>query len=261
MFSKFLCLVLAAGSIACSQSANAEDIHVVVSGAFTAAYKELAPTFEKNTHHHLITEWGASMGTTPTAIPMRLDRGEAIDVVILAREGLDPLVAKKQIVAGSQVDLVRSKIAMAVREGAPVPDISTVEAFKRTLLNAKSVAYSDSASGVYLSGELFQRLGIDKELAAKSHRILGTPVGEAVARGDVEIGFQQFSELLPIKGIRIVGAIPDETQKVTVFSAGITTSAKAPAGARALIRFLASPEAYGAIKASGLEPVGEGKAQ
>jgi molybdate transport system substrate-binding protein len=260
MLSKRMNLLIAFGLIACSQPALAEDIHVVVSGGFAAAYKELSVTFEKNTHHHLITEWGASMGKTSTAIPMRLDRGEAVDVVILAREGLDPLVAKGQVMSGSDVNLVRSKIAMAVREGAPVPDITTVEAFKSALLNAKSVAYSDSASGVYLSTELFKRLGIDKEIAGKSRTVPGTPVGEIIARGEAEIGFQQYSELLPVKGIRIAGPIPDETQKVTVFSAGVTTNAKAPAGARALIKFLASPAAYPAIEASGLEPFGAGKA-
>lgn len=259
MFSKSMCLLTAIGLAAFGQPVQAEDIHVVISGGFAAAYTELAATFETRTHNHLITERGASMGNTPTAIPVRLDRGEAVDVVILAREGLDGLVKKGQVVAGSEVDLVRSKIAMAVREGAPAPDISTVAAFKRTLLKAKSVAYSDSASGVYLSTELFKRLGIDKELAAKSHMIPGTPVGETVARGEAEIGFQQYSELLPIKGIRIVGTIPEQTQKVTVFSAGVTSNAKAPAAARALIEFLASPQAYKAIKASGLEPVQQSK--
>jgi polar amino acid transport system substrate-binding protein len=178
-----------------------------------------------------------------------------VDVIILAREGLDPLFAKGQVDPASVVDLVRSKIAMAVRQGAPVPDISSVAAFKRTLLEAKSVAYSDSTSGVYLSGKLFKRLGIEQEMLAKGRMIPGTPVGETVARGEAEIGFQQYSELLPVAGIRIVGAIPEETQMVTVYAAAITSRAEAPAGARALIQFLSSPEAHEAITASGLEPV------
>jgi molybdate transport system substrate-binding protein len=254
-------LALVAGAIAASSVASAEDIHAVVSGGFAAAYKTLAATFEVRTHNHLVTEWGASMGQTTTAIPVRLDRGEAVDLVILAREGLDPLVTKGQVDPASVVDLVRSKIAMAVRQGAPEPDISTIEALKKTLLNAKSVAYSDSASGVYLSRELFKRLGIEQEMLAKGRVIPGTPVGEIVARGDAEIGFQQYSELLPVAGIRIVGAIPEETQKVTVFTAAITTRAKAPEGARALIRFLGSPEAREAIKASGLEPIDQAMAR
>jgi molybdate transport system substrate-binding protein len=248
-------LALVAVALAASSVAPAEDIHVVVSGGFAAAYKTLAATFETRTHNHLVTERGASMGQTTTAIPARLDRGEAVDVIILAREGLDPLFAKGQVDPASVVDLVRSKIAMAVRQGAPVPDISSVAAFKRTLLEAKSVAYSDSTSGVYLSGTLFKRLGIEQEMLAKGRMIPGTPVGETVARGEAEIGFQQYSELLPVAGIRLVGAIPEETQMVTVYAAAITTRAHAPAAARALIQFLSSPEAREAIKASGLEPV------
>ena len=245
----------AAGLLAVSSLAVADDIHVVVSGGFAAAYKMLAAPFEGRSHHHLITVWGASIGQTPTAIPMRLDRGETLDVVILAREGLDLLVSKGQVDPATAVDLVRSPIAMAVRQGAPVPDISSVESFKRTLLNAKSIAYSDSASGVYLSGELFKRLGIEREMHDKAHMVAGKPVGESVARGEAEIGFQQYSELLPVAGIRIVGTIPREIQKITVFTAAVTTHAASHENARALIRFLASPESRDAIRASGLEPI------
>lgn len=251
-------LLLAAGAFATSGLAVGEDIHVAVSGGFSAAYKVLSAPFEERSHQHLITEWGASMGQTPTAIPMRLDRGEALDVVILAREGLDLLVTKGQVDPATAVDLVRSPIAMAVREGAPVPDISSVESFRRTLLAARSIAYSDSASGVYLSGELFKRLGIEREMHDRAHMVSGTPVGESVARGEAEIGFQQYSELLPVPGIQIVGSIPAEIQKVTVFSAAVTTHASSSGSGRALIRFLASPEARDAIRASGLEPIDGG---
>jgi molybdate transport system substrate-binding protein len=256
MSSKVWCLFAAVAPIAFGQPTLAEDIHVVVSGGLAAAYKDVSPAFEKRTHHHLITEWGPSMGTTPGAIPMRLDRGEPVDVVIMVREGLGPLIARGQIVSGSAVDLARSKIAMAVRNGAPTPDISTVGAFRRTLLNAKSVAYSDSASGVYIAGELFKRLGIEAQMAGKSRMIPATPVGEVVSSGAFELGFQQYSELLPVAGIHVVGLIPEELQKVTVYSAAIATETKAPAGARTLIEFLASPQAYRAIRISGLEPIG-----
>jgi len=251
--------VLAVAALVASGLAQAEDIHVAVSGGFAAAYRKLSAPFEEQSHEHLVTVWGASMGDTPTAIPMRLDRGEPLDVVILAREGLDVLVSRGQVDPATAVDLVRSPIAMAVRQGAPLPDISSVESFKRTLLDAKSVAYSDSASGVYLSGELFKRLGIEREMHDKAHVVAGTPVGEIVARGEAEIGFQQYSELLPVAGIRIVGPIPAEIQKITVFSAAVTKYANSPADARALIRFLASPEARDSIRASGLEPIDSGK--
>ena len=145
---------------------------------------------------------------------------------------------------------------MAVRTGAPKPDISTVEALKRTLLEAKSVAYSASASGVYLSTELFARLGIADQMTQKAKRIESERVGTVVARGDAELGFQQVSELLPIAGVDYVGPLPDAVQRVTVFSAGIATGAREPEAAKALIRFLASPAARPAIEKSGLEPVG-----
>jgi molybdate transport system substrate-binding protein len=158
-------------------------------------------------------------------------------------------------VPGSRVDLVRSRIAMAVRAGAPKPDISSVDALTRALLSAKSIAYSSSASGVYLSTELFPRLGIVDRIAGKVRQIESEPVGAVVARGDAEIGFQQISELRPVKGIEIVGPLPDGAQRVTVFSAGISSRAKDADGAKQLIAFLASPAAAAVIEKSGLEPI------
>jgi len=164
-------------------------------------------------------------------------------------------VKRGKVVAGSQVDLVRSSISMAVRAGAPRPDISSVEALKRALLNAKSIAYSASASGVYLSTELFPKLGIADAVRSKSRRIESERVGTIVARGDAEIGFQQLSELLPIAGIDIVGPLPAGAQRVTVFSAGIATGSKNIEAAKALIRFLSSSDVAPVITRSGLEPV------
>jgi molybdate transport system substrate-binding protein len=157
--------------------------------------------------------------------------------------------------AGSRVDLVRSSIGMAVRAGAPRPDISTLEALKRTLLAAKSIAYSDSASGVYLSTELFPKLGIADQIRGKARKIEADPVGGVVAKGDAEIGFQQISELRPVKGIDIVGELPPGAQRVTVFAAGIPSKSKDPKTAGEFVRWLASPAAYKAVKESGLEPV------
>ena len=251
--------IAAALLLVCGLPASAADIHVVVSGGLTPAFKELVPAFEKQSGHHVITEAGSSLGTTPTAIPMRLDRGEAIDLLLMVRDGIPALIAKHQVDAASVVDLARSRIAMAVRKGAPLPDIGSVAAFKRTLLQAKSVAYSDSASGVYLRTELFQRLGIDNEMAAKSRTILGTPVGESVASGEFELGFQQYSELLAVPGIQIVGMIPDELQKITMYSAAVPSGAKSAAAAKALIAFLASDKAAGVIRTSGLEPLAGAK--
>jgi molybdate transport system substrate-binding protein len=233
---------------------RADEIKVVTSGGFTAAYLELVPEYEGLTHTKLVTEFGPSMGTTHNAIPIRLDRGEAIDVVIMAAPALDDLIKQGKVRAGSRVDLVKSLIGMAVKAGAPHPDISTVDALKRTLLAAKSIAYSDSASGVYLSTELFPKLGIADQIKGKCRKIEADPVGGVVAAGEFEIGFQQISELRPVKGIDIVGVLPPGAQSVTVFAAGIPATAARPEAAKALIQWLASPAHYAAIKKSGLEP-------
>ena len=230
------------------------EIKVVTSGAFTAAYLELVPKYERVTHNKLVTEFGPSMGTTHNAIPIRLERGEEIDVVIMAAPALTALSKQGKVRADSRVDLVQSNIGMAVKAGAPKPDISTLDALKRTLLAAKSIAYSDSASGVYLSTELFPKLGIADQIKGKTRMIEADPVGGVVAQGEVEIGFQQISELRPVKGIDIVGELPPGAQRVTVFAAGIPVTSKQPEAAKALIQWLASPAAYPALKKSGLEP-------
>jgi molybdate transport system substrate-binding protein len=242
------CAVLSAAVV------RAAEIKVVTSGAFTAAYLKLALEYERSTPNKLVTEFGPSMGTTHNAIPLRLDRGEAIDVVIMAAPALDNLIKQGKVRAGSRVDLVESRIGMAIKAGAPKPDISTVDALKRTLLAAKTIAYSDSASGVYLSTELFPKLGIADQIRGKSRKIEADPVGESVARGEIEVGFQQISELRPVKGIDIVGPLPPGAQRITVFAAGIPATSKQPEAAKALIQWLASPVAYSAIKESGLDP-------
>jgi ABC-type molybdate transport system substrate-binding protein len=237
-------------------AASAQEVHVVTSGGFTEAYKVLAPQFEQQTNIKVISGFGASMGVTPDAIPNRLKRGEAIDVIILAAPGLETLIKDGTVDASTRVDLVRSLIGMAVRTGAPKPDISTLEAFKQTLLQAKSIGYSDSASGVYLRTELFPRLGVADQIRAKSRVVEAYErVGDAVARGDVEIGFQQISELRPVPGITIVGTLPQGAQQVTIFSAAIPKGAKNVDAAKRLIQFLTSPAAASVIQEKGLEPI------
>jgi molybdate transport system substrate-binding protein len=238
-----------------ADAAPAAEIKVMNSGGFSAAYRALTPQFEQASGHTLSTAWGPSMGNTPEAIPVRLTRGEPAEVVIMVGYALDDLIAKGKVVADSRVDLARSGIGVAVRAGAPKPDIGSVDALKRALITARSIAYSDSASGVYVSTELFRRLGIAERMASKSRMIPAEPVAAVVARGDSEIGFQQMSELLPVPGIEIVGPLPPEVQKVTVFSAGVVAGAKEPDAAKSLIAFLASEAAAPAITRSGLEPI------
>lgn len=232
---------------------SAAEVRVMISGGFGAAYDALIDDFTRKTGHTVVTARGPSMGTTPQAIPNRMDRGEPVDVLIMVREALDGLAARGKVIPDSRVDLARSSIAMAVRAGAPRPDISTMDGFRKALTDAKSIAYSDSASGVYLQNVLFPRLGMP-ELKGKSRMIPAEPVGKVVARGEAEIGFQQLSELKHAHdGIDIVGLIPPEAQKITLFSAGIAAAAPQPTAGAQLIEFLSSKEAQPAIVKTGLE--------
>src|SRR3954451_874956 len=206
-------------------AACADELRAMTSAALTEAYSELIPEFERATQSKLVTSFGGD------DIPKRLERGEPADVVIIWRAHLDKLVEQRIVVQGSEVDLVRSSIGLAVRDGVAKPDISSVDALRRTLLNARSIAYSASISGVYVSTELFPKLGITEQVKGKSKRIEGMRVGAAIARGDAEIGFQQISELLPIPGIQYVGPLPANVQLVTTFSAGIIANAQNPAAA------------------------------
>jgi molybdate transport system substrate-binding protein len=253
--------LVAVGLVLSVVTVRAAEIKVMSSAGFKAAYLELAAEFEHATGHRIVNSWGPSMGQTPQAVPNRIARGEPVDVVIMVGEALDKLIEDGKVVASSRADLARSLIGAAVRSGAAKPDIGSVEKFKSALANAKSIAYSDSASGVYIETVLYKRLGISDEIKAKSRMIPAEPVGELVARGEADLGFQQISELMPVKGVDLIGPIPAEIQKVTVFSAGVAASAHEPEAGAALIRFLASPSAAQAITRSGMEPVGSALAK
>ena len=239
-------------------TAGAAEVRVMISGGLTAAYKVLVPEFERATGHKVLTAYGPSMGTTTNAIPVRLERGEPADVLIMVGYALEDLAKNGKVIAGSSVDLVKSPIGVAVKSGAPKPDISTADAVKRALLAAKTIAYSDSASGVYVSTEMFDKLGIKEAMQGKARKIPATPVGEIVAHGDAEIGFQQMSELKPVEGIDIIGPLPEELQKITIFSAGIANASKEPDAGKTLIKFLASPAARGELIKSGMDPIATG---
>jgi len=233
------------------------QVRVIMSGGFSAAFRELQPEFEKTTGIKLTVTRGASQGVGPDTIGAQLHVGVPEDVVIMSREGLDELIAEGWIVAGTDVDLGQSPLGMSVRAGAPKPDISTAEAFKRTMLRAKSVTFPSSTTGIYLVTKLFPQLGIAKEMAAKT-----TSTGvAAVAKGDAEIAVQPVSELLRAAGVDFVGTIPTEIQYVSVFSAAMVNDLKQPKavlaaraqGAKELIAFLASEKARTAIQKSGME--------
>src|ERR1700692_719975 len=240
-------------------AASAADVHVMISAGFYGVYSELGPAFERASGHHLVTTRGPSMGDSPEAIPERLARREAAGVVILDGAAADALVRRGLLRADSKVDLARTLIGMVVRAGAEKPDIGSVAAFRSTLLAAKSIAYSDSSSGTYLSPKLFPSLGIADEIAGKSRKVRGAPSGEpvagVVARGEAEIRFQQVSELIHVPGISFVGTIPAEVQPTIFFAGALTRSVRQPEAASALIRFLTSPEAAPVILKAGLMPL------
>ena len=233
----------------------ASDFRVMTSGAFTAAHLQLIPQLERITQKKVVTVT-TSVGTGETSIPNRLKRGEIVDIVIVADALLAQLIEEGLVMRDTRTSLARSSIALAVRAGAPKPDVSSAEALKRTLLAAKSIAYSASVSGQYVTTELYQRLGIADQCLPKSRLITGGErTGAVVARGEADIAFQQMSELLPVHGIAHITPLPPELQKVALFSAGVAATSPDPVLAREAIRFLASTEAEAAIAKTGLEPL------
>jgi molybdate transport system substrate-binding protein len=238
-------------------AASTTEFRVMTSGAFTAAHLALIPQLERLTNKTIVTA-STSIGTGENSLPQRLKRGEVADIVIVADTMLRQFIKDGLVLAASSAHVARSVIGMAVQAGAPKPDISSMDALRRTLLQAKSIGYSASVSGQYLTTELVQRLGIAEQVLGKCRLIGGGErVGAVVARGELEIGFQQMSELLPVPGIAHITPLPPEVQKVSVFSAGVAASSPDAALARAVIQFLASPKAADAVANSGLEPVGQ----
>jgi molybdate transport system substrate-binding protein len=229
------------------------EFRVMTSGAFTAAHLELIPQLERLTKKKVVTA-STSVGTGESSIANRLKRGEVVDIVIVADTLLRQFIREGLVLEEGATPVARSSIGIAVRAGAPRPDIGTLEALKRTFLQAKCVAYSASVSGEYLTGELYQRLGIAEEMMGKSRFVGGGErTGALVARGEADIAFQQVSELMPVPGIAHITPLPPEVQKTSVFSAGVAAKAPDPALARAVIQFLASPAAAQAVTRSGLE--------
>jgi len=227
------------------------QLKVIISGGFSAPYEQVAPQFEKSTGITVTATRGASQGTGPNTIGAQLRRGVPADVVIMSREGLNDLIAERRIVPGTDVDLAQTPLGLSVRSGAPKPDISTVETFKKALLDAKSVTFPASTTGIYLITKLFPRLGIANDLAGK---ITNTGVA-AVAKGDAEIAIQPVSELLLAPGADFVGTLPNEVQYISVFSAAIVAGSKEAEASKRLIAFLKTESAVKAIRASGMDPL------
>jgi molybdate transport system substrate-binding protein len=238
---------------AVAQHAKAADITVISGGAFKQVLNALAAQYEKETGNKL----DITYQTVGQHVQLIRSGAEQFDVAVLTPEAIEGLAKDGKVVAGSRADLAKTGIGVMVKQGAPLPDISSVEAFKRTLLAAKSVAYIDPAaggsSGIYV-GKLLERLGIAEEVNAKAKLIHGGAVADHIVDGEAEIGIHQISEILAVKGAVLVGPLPAEVQNFTVYAAGVGTAARDDALANALVKFLTGSHALPIIKAKGMEP-------
>jgi molybdate transport system substrate-binding protein len=238
--------------------AASAQLKVLISGGFSGAYEQLLPEFERTSGIKVTTGSGASQGTGPQTIAARLASGEPANVVILSREGLSELIAAKRIAAGTDVDLARVPLGVAVRAGTSKPDVSTVEAFKLVLLKAKTVAIPGSTSGIWLKNDLFPRLGIAEKINVKVTP-RGTGATGMVAAGDADIAVMPVSEIVHAPGVDLAGNIAPEIQFVQTFSAAVVAGSGDIEGSRRLIEFLASARASETIKNSGMEPLAASK--
>ena len=247
-----LAIVLAAAGA--PHGAVAAEIKVLTAGAFKQVLVALVPDFEKQTGHKVIVE-----NETVGALTKRIEGGEAFDVAVLTPGAVNDLTGKGKFVAGSRANLARVGVGMMVKAGAPAPDISTVEAFKRALLDAKSVAYIDPASGgssgIYISG-LLDKLGIADQVKPKAKLKQGGYVADLIVKGEAELGIHQISEIVPVKEVTLVGPLPAEIQNYTVYAAGLGASAKDSEAAKALIKALTGPAAADVLKSKGMEAAG-----
>lgn len=242
-------ILAAACALLVSSLVHAAEIKVISTQATEEAYKELVALFEKATGHKVTTFYSGTIN-----VAKKLADGEPYDLVIMSAPAIDEQTKLGKVAAGSKVDFAKSGTGLAVKKGAPKPDISTTDAFKRTLLNAKSIGYSTGPSGVYLL-TVFDKLGIASEVKPKLKQTpSGVFVGTLIANGEAEIGFQQIPELIHFAGIDYVGPLPGDLQRMTMFSTGIHTAAKQTEEAKTLVKFLTAPAAAPVIKKHGLEP-------
>jgi molybdate transport system substrate-binding protein len=244
-------LILAAASFAAAvTAAQAAEMKILTAGAMKAVVLELVPAFEKETGHKAVVD-----NDTAGGLARRIEGGEAFDLAVITPGVLNDLAGKGKI-AGGRVNVARVGVGIVVKEGAPSPDVSNVEAFKRALIAAKTVAYIDPASGgssgIYLAG-LFDKLGIAAEIQPKAKLKKGGYVADLIASGEAELGLHQISEILPVKGVKLVGPLPAEIQNYTTYAAAVGKDARQPEAATAMLKLLAGPSAEGVLKARGME--------
>ena len=235
----------------CATAVQAAEVKILTAGAMKAVVLELVPAFEKETGHKAVVD-----NDTAGGLAKRIEGGEAFDLAVITPGVIADLAKKGKVVGDTRVNVARVGVGVVVKEGAPLPDVSNVEAFKRALLAAKSVAYIDPASGgssgIYLTS-LFDKLGIAAEIKPKAKLKQGGYVAELIASGEAELGLHQISEILPVKGVKLVGPLPAEIQNYTTYAAAVGADAKQPDAARALIKLLAGPAAESVLKARGME--------
>jgi molybdate transport system substrate-binding protein len=252
------CAAAAVGMIAMAlqpQAGHAAELQAMVSGALAGAFRDLVPRFERTSGHRVVIAWGPSSGISPDAIPVRLESGEKPDMLIMVEASFDNLAAQGKFLAGERKAFALSRIGVGVKSGSAKPSVGSVDTLRQTLLNARSVGYSEGASGVYVATELLIRLGIAEEVMPKARKITGELVGHAIARGEVEIGLQQISELKTVPGVDYAGPLPEAVQKASVMVAAIALHAQEPEAAKAFISFLTSADAASILEKSGLDPV------
>ena len=232
------------------------QVKVIISGGFSGPYEKLLPEFQKTSGIKVETGSGASQGTGPQTIASQLASGAHFDVVIMSREGLDELIAAKRIAPGTDVDLAKALLGIAVRKGAPKPDVSTVEAFKQLMLKSKMVAVPGSTSGIFVMKDVLPRLGIADKVNVKP-TARGAGAAELVAKGEADVAVMPVSEIVHAAGVDFAGVIAQEIQLDQTFCAAIVAGSKQAEAAKKLIAFLASEKAAPAIKAGGMEPLGK----
>jgi|SRR5450830_1031861 molybdate transport system substrate-binding protein len=245
-------IIAAALCLAGLSQATATEIKVLTAGAFKQVVLALVPDFEKQTGHRVTVD-----NDTAGGLQKRIEGGEAFDVAVITPGVVDDLIAKGKIAAASRINLASVGVGVVVKEGAPKPDVSTVDAFKRALLAAKSVAYIDPASGgssgIYID-KLLERLGIADQIRPKATLKKGGHVADLIVSGEAELGLHQISEIVPVKGASLVGPLPKEIQNTTIYAAGLGASAKNKDAAEALIKAFSSPAAAAVLKSKGMEP-------
>jgi len=242
--------VLCAGAAVTCLQANAADIRVIAPNAAKESVSEAVTAFERSSGNKVIVSWAGT-----EAITKRVTEGEVVDIVVNAAQNIDRLIIEGKLSQGSRTDFARSSVGVAVAPSAPRPDVSSIEGLKSALLSAKSIVISSGTSGRYLS-DLFSRLGVSEQIKSKVKQPpSGAQIGELLAAGEAELGFQQVSELLHVQGIQFLGPIPAEIQNYTIYSGAAHSKAPQPEAARAFLRVLRQPETAAVVRKSGMEPL------